>query len=52
MNRIESICSFINDNDLVVDVGCDQVKVGILLSKRNVDIIHSKNCVREAIGVE
>ena len=41
MNRIESICSFINDNDLVVDVGCDQVKVGILLSKRNIKSIAS-----------
>lgn len=41
MNRIESICSFINDNDSVVDVGCDQVEVGILLSKRNIKSIAS-----------
>ena len=41
MNRIEAICSFINDNDLVVDVGCDQVEVGILLSKRNIKSIAS-----------
>ena len=41
MNRIEAICSFINDSDLVVDVGCDQVEVGILLSKRNIKSIAS-----------
>ncbi len=41
MNRIEAICSFIDDNDLVVDVGCDQVEVGILLSKRNIRSIAS-----------
>ncbi len=41
MNRIEAICSFIDDNDLVVDVGCDQVEVGILLSKRNIKSIAS-----------
>ena len=41
MNRIEAVCSFINDNDLVVDVGCDQVEVGILLSKRNIKSIAS-----------
>lgn len=41
MNRIEAICLFINDNDLVVDVGCDQVEVGILLSKRNIKSIAS-----------
>lgn len=51
MNRIESICSFINDNDLVVDVGCDQVEVGILLSKRNIKSIASdisENVVKSA----
>ena len=35
MNRIETIYSFIDLDDRVVDVGCDQAKLGILLAKRN-----------------
>ena len=35
MNRIETIYSFINPSDTVVDVGCDQAKLGILLARRN-----------------
>lgn len=35
MNRIETIYSFIDINDRVVDVGCDQAKLGILLAARN-----------------
>ena len=35
MNRIETIYSLIDINDRVVDVGCDQAKLGILLSLRN-----------------
>ena len=35
MNRIEAIYSFINLQDKVVDVGCDQAKLSLLLSKRN-----------------
>jgi len=34
LNRIEAIYSFIDLKDKVVDVGCDQAKLGILLSKR------------------
>ena len=35
MNRIEAIYSFIDLNDKVVDVGCDQAKLSLMLSKRN-----------------
>lgn len=35
MNRIESIYSLIDENDKVVDVGCDQAKLSIMLAKRN-----------------
>ena len=35
MNRIESIYQYIDENDKVVDVGCDQAKLSILLAKRN-----------------
>ena len=35
MNRIETIFSYIDINDKVVDVGCDQAKLGIMLAKRN-----------------
>lgn len=35
MNRIEAIYSFIDLKDRVIDVGCDQAKLGILLAKRN-----------------
>lgn len=34
MNRIEAIYSFIDEDDKVVDVGCDQAKLGLMLSKR------------------
>ncbi len=35
MNRIEAIYSYIDISDKVVDVGCDQAKLSIMLSKRN-----------------
>ena len=35
MNRIEAIYSYIDEKDKVVDVGCDQAKLSIMLSKRN-----------------
>lgn len=35
MNRIDAIYLFIDLKDRVVDVGCDQAKLGILLAKRN-----------------
>lgn len=35
MNRIESIYSFIDKTDKVVDVGCDQAKLSLMLQKRN-----------------
>lgn len=35
MNRIDAIYSFIDLKDRVVDIGCDQAKLGILLAKRN-----------------
>ena len=41
MNRIESIYSFIDKNDKVVDVGCDQAKLGIMLAKSNIKSIAS-----------
>ena len=51
MNRIETIYSLIDINDRVVDVGCDQAKLGILLSLRNqssiaVDV--SENVIQRA----
>lgn len=41
MNRIEAIYSYIDINDRVVDVGCDQAKLAILLSKRGQSSIAS-----------
>ena len=41
MNRIEAIYSLIDINDKVVDVGCDQAKLSIMLSKRNQSSIAS-----------
>ncbi len=41
MNRIEAIYSFISETDKVVDVGCDQAKLGIMLAKRNQSSIAS-----------
>ncbi len=35
MNRIEAIYSFIDPNDKVVDVGCDQAKLSLMLASRN-----------------
>ena len=35
MNRIEAIYSFIDKSDRVVDVGCDQAKLSLMLAKRN-----------------
>ncbi len=35
MNRIEAIYSLIDKNDKVIDVGCDQAKLSIMLSLRN-----------------
>lgn len=34
MNRIEALYSFIDESDKVVDVGCDQAKLGLMLAKR------------------
>ena len=34
MNRIEALCSYIELDDKVVDVGCDQAKLSIMLAKR------------------
>ena len=41
MNRIEAILSYISLSDKVVDVGCDQAKLAIMLSKRNQSSIAS-----------
>lgn len=35
MNRIEKIYSYIDVNDKVIDVGCDQAKLSIKLANRN-----------------
>ena len=51
MNRIETIYSLIDINDRVVDVGCDQAKLGILLSSRNQSSIASdisENVIKRA----
>lgn len=39
MNRIETINSFIDKDDKVVDVGCDQAKLSIMLANRNISSI-------------
>ena len=41
MNRIEALYSFIDLKDKVVDVGCDQAKLSIMLAKRNQSSIAS-----------
>ena len=41
MNRIETINSYILDKDKVVDVGCDQAKLSLMLEKRNIPSIAS-----------
>ncbi len=51
MNRIEAIYSLINENDRVVDVGCDQAKLALMLSKRGQSSIASdisENVIRKA----
>ena len=41
MNRIEALYSFIDEKDRVVDVGCDQAKLALMLAKRNQNSIAS-----------
>lgn len=41
MNRIEALSSFINEDDKVIDVGCDQAKLGIMLAYRGIKSIGS-----------
>lgn len=41
MNRLEVVSSYINDNELVLDVGCDQALLSKLLAKRNIKSIAS-----------
>lgn len=51
MNRIEAIVSNITSKDKVVDIGCDQVEVGVLLAKNGIKSIASdisKNVVDSA----
>ena len=51
MNRIETIYSFISEKDKVVDVGCDQAKLALLLAKRNQPSIASdvsENVIKKA----
>lgn len=53
MNRIDTIVSLINDNDLVADIGCDQVEVGIKLAKRGIKSIASDisdNVIKKSKG--
>jgi tRNA (adenine22-N1)-methyltransferase len=51
LNRIEAIYSFISETDKVVDVGCDQAKLALLLAKRNQPSIASdvsENVIKRA----
>lgn len=41
MNRIDAIYSLIDENDKVVDVGCDQAKLSLKLANRNQSSIAS-----------
>ncbi len=41
MTRIKCILENIDNNDLVADIGCDQIELGILLAKKNVKSIAS-----------
>lgn len=41
MNRIETIYNLIDKEDKVIDVGCDQAKLGIMLAKRKQNSIAS-----------
>ncbi len=45
MNRIEALYSFINEEDMVVDVGCDQAKLGLMLAKRGQKSIASDRSI-------
>ncbi len=45
--RIEAICSYINDTDKAIDVGCDQALLGEMLAKRGVHSVASD--IRESI---
>lgn len=45
MNRIEALYSFIDECDKVVDVGCDQAKLGLMLAKRGQKSIASDRSV-------
>ncbi len=51
MNRIDAIVSNISNDDLVADIGCDQVEVGIMLAKKGIKSIGSdisKNVIENA----
>ena len=51
MNRIESIYSLIDESDKVIDVGCDQAKLSIMLARRNQSSIAcdiSENVIKRA----
>ena len=51
MNRIEALYSFISEDDKVVDVGCDQAKLALMLSKRGQSSIASdisENVIKKA----
>ena len=45
MNRIEALYSFISEEDKVVDVGCDQAKLGLMLASRGQKSIASDRSV-------
>jgi tRNA (adenine22-N1)-methyltransferase len=45
LNRIEALYSFIDECDKVVDVGCDQAKLGLMLAKRGQKSIASDRSV-------
>lgn len=45
MNRIEALYSFIDECDKVVDVGCDQAKLGLMLASRGQKSIASDRSV-------
>lgn len=36
MNRINKIATYIDDNDLVADIGCDQAQLSIILAKKHI----------------
>jgi tRNA (adenine22-N1)-methyltransferase len=45
LNRIEALYSFISEEDKVVDVGCDQAKLGLMLASRGQKSIASDRSV-------